>query len=220
MGAGKKHQKKTLCFRALKNSLSVYIKTITDLRQNGKIIYSLHDAYLCGFAMFFLQDKSLLEFQRRFQKKIQKNNLATVFDIEEVSGFEKLNALESFEYSDKKGKRYVYEWVNDVALNGQEKSVYTNFVRFSIYSTEGKRTYHSSWVTDIAITACNVQDIVRGGRARWKIENETFNTLKNHGYHLEHNFGHAEKDSAPEWSTGTPFGRLLGYLSLHPGCKY
>ena len=26
-------------------------------------------------------------------------------------------------------------------------------------------------------------------RSRWKIENETFNTLKNQGYELEHNFG-------------------------------
>ena len=30
---------------------------------------------------------------------------------------------------------------------------------------------------------------MRGARARWKIENETFNTLKNQGYHLEHNYG-------------------------------
>ena len=33
-----------------------------------------------------------------------------------------------------------------------------------------------------------------GGRTRWKIENETFNTLKNQGYHLEHNYGHGEKN--------------------------
>ncbi len=32
--------------------------------------------------------------------------------------------------------------------------------------------------------------LVNGGRARWKIENETFNTLKNQGYHIEHNYGH------------------------------
>ena len=31
---------------------------------------------------------------------------------------------------------------------------------------------------------------MRGARARWKIENETFNTLKNQGYHYEHNYGH------------------------------
>lgn len=35
---------------------------------------------------------------------------------------------------------------------------------------------------------------MRGGRARWKIENETFNTLKNQGYHFEHNFGHGYKN--------------------------
>jgi len=32
-----------------------------------------------------------------------------------------------------------------------------------------------------------------GGRSRWKIENETFNTLKNQGYHFEHNYGHGEQ---------------------------
>lgn len=31
---------------------------------------------------------------------------------------------------------------------------------------------------------------MKAGRARWKIENETFNTLKNQGYHFEHNYGH------------------------------
>jgi hypothetical protein len=31
------------------------------------------------------------------------------------------------------------------------------------------------------------------GGARWKIENESFNLLKNHGYELEHNFGHGQK---------------------------
>ena len=34
----------------------------------------------------------------------------------------------------------------------------------------------------------------KGGRCRWKIENETFNTLKNQGYHFEHNYGHGEKN--------------------------
>jgi len=29
--------------------------------------------------------------------------------------------------------------------------------------------------------------------ARWKIENEVFNTLKNLGYHFEHNYGQGKK---------------------------
>ena len=35
---------------------------------------------------------------------------------------------------------------------------------------------------------------MRGGRARWKLENETFNTLKNQGYEFEHNYGHGYKN--------------------------
>ena len=43
------------------------------------------------------------------------------------------------------------------------------------------------------LTPDNVYHIMRGGRSRWKIENETFNTLKNQGYHMEHNYGHVEQ---------------------------
>ena len=46
-----------------------------------------------------------------------------------------------------------------------------------------------AWVTDLEITPENILPFMRGGRARWKIENEIFNTLKNQGYHFEHNFG-------------------------------
>ena len=35
---------------------------------------------------------------------------------------------------------------------------------------------------------------MRGGRARWKVENETINTLKTQGYQFEHNFGHGKKN--------------------------
>jgi hypothetical protein len=47
-----------------------------------------------------------------------------------------------------------------------------------------------SWVTDLRVTKGTVYQLRRGERARWRIENETFNTLKNQGYHFEHNYGH------------------------------
>jgi len=37
-------------------------------------------------------------------------------------------------------------------------------------------------------------DLMRAGRTRWKIENETFNTLKNQGYNLGHNYGLGKKN--------------------------
>ena len=53
---------------------------------------------------------------------------------------------------------------------------------------------HFSWVTDLRVNTRNVYALMRGGRARWKIENETFNTLKNQGYNFEHNYGHGTKN--------------------------
>jgi hypothetical protein len=35
---------------------------------------------------------------------------------------------------------------------------------------------------------------MRAARSRWRIENETFNTLKNQGYNFEHNYGHGYKN--------------------------
>lgn len=58
---------------------------------------------------------------------------------------------------------------------------------------KGKAGYHNSWVTDLPVTEKNVALLAQGGRGRWKIENEMFNTQKNGGYHLEHNFGHGSK---------------------------
>ena len=64
-----------------------------------------------------------------------------------------------------------------------------NFIEYWEVSKSGK-TRHFSWVTDFVITQDRLTPLMRAGRARWRIENETFNTLKNHGYHFEHNFGH------------------------------
>ena len=36
----------------------------------------------------------------------------------------------------------------------------------------------------------NIMELIHeGARQRWKIENETFNTLKNHGMELQHSYG-------------------------------
>jgi hypothetical protein len=48
-------------------------------------------------------------------------------------------------------------------------------------------------VTDLSVSKDNGVELVQGGRGRWKIENETFNTLNNQDYHIEHNFGHGQR---------------------------
>ena len=365
MGGARGRGPDPLRFLALRDSLACHIDLIPDQRQAGKISYGLRDCYLSGFAMFFLQDPSLLEFQRRFQQTIQSNNLSTVFGVEQIpadsqlrelidshayepllgvyaqwfhrlrrsrlleryqvlnghylitidgSGYfgsericcskclhkqrkdgsvhyshqilqatlvhpemkqviplapefirntdgttvqdcetkagkrlldnirrshrqlpaiivadslysnqpliEELTAqrfsfilgakpsdhkslyqdiegwrsgklLDQVQHTDQRGRTHHYEWVNQLALNGRADSLQVNFVEYRLIRG-GKTTYHGAWVTDLPIDAHNVQQIVRAARSRWKIENEGFNTLKNHGYHLEHNFGHGK----------------------------
>jgi MacB-like periplasmic core domain len=50
----------------------------------------------------------------------------------------------------------------------------------------------------LPLTARTVESVMRAGRTRWKIENETFNTLKNQGYHFEHNYGHGAQNLATD----------------------
>ena len=105
-----------------------------------------------------------------------------------------LGAGDRMQLIDAKGRKHLYQWVNKVPLNGSKDADDINFFQYRLMSKSGKITYKNSWVTDISVDKNNVVDLVKGGRARWKIENETFNTLKNQGYHIEHNFGHGKQN--------------------------
>jgi len=87
---------------------------------------------------------------------------------------------------------YHFRYLLDVALNESNPDVRVNFLEYWEISATGIKYF--SWVTDLELNADTVMAVMRGGRGRWKIENETFNTLKNQGYHFEHNFGHGEQN--------------------------
>ena len=85
-----------------------------------------------------------------------------------------------------------YRFVNQVPLRDGEDALLINWCEL-VTTQGGKVIYRNSFVTNHKITKENVKEIVRAGRARWKIENENNNILKTKGYHLEHNFGHGKK---------------------------
>jgi hypothetical protein len=90
------------------------------------------------------------------------------------------------------GKIHFFRFINQVPLNQSRQNLLVNFLEYWQVDKNNKVT-RFSWVTDLTITPENVEEIMRAGRARWKIENETFNTLKNQGYNLEHNYGLGKK---------------------------
>jgi hypothetical protein len=85
-----------------------------------------------------------------------------------------------------------YRWIEGVPLRDGKDAALVNWIGFEIFDRNGRVKYSIAWVTSLPVNQHSVAEIAACGRARWKIENETFNVMKNHGYELEHNFGHGE----------------------------
>jgi hypothetical protein len=117
--------------------------------------------------------------------------------MEWLNTYDQLNQLN---FQDKNARTHYYEWMNDVPLNGQKESIRTNFLRCTIMGKNKKGQdevlYRNSWVTDWEISEESIKTLVSAGRCRWKNENECFNVMKNHGYCMEHSYGHGKKNLA------------------------
>lgn len=93
-----------------------------------------------------------------------------------------------------KGKRLWHcRYVNEVPLRDGKDALSVNWCEVEVLDAQGQRLYYNTFATDYVINDNNVFELVKAGRTRWKTENEHNNTLKNHGYHLAHNFGHGKK---------------------------
>lgn len=110
-----------------------------------------------------------------------------LFDWVEKSQYEELLI------TDDDGTKHYFKFINQVPLNGENIDLNVNFLEY-IETTPKGDIKKFSWVTSLLLTKDTVYKIMRGGRSRWRIENETFNTLKNQGYHFDHNFGHGKKN--------------------------
>ena len=108
-----------------------------------------------------------------------------------IEDSEKLNTV-GHSHFEEDGIQHDFRSMNEVCLNDSNPECLVNFIEYK--ETKKGKTRTWSWVTNIELTEDNLMKIMKGGRARWKIENETFNTLKNLGYNFEHNFGHGHQN--------------------------
>ena len=90
--------------------------------------------------------------------------------------------------------RHLITIVADVPLNESHQDLLVTFVRYIELNEAEDKIRVFTWVTDLKAHRGNAWQFMRAGRSRWKIENETFNTLKNQGYHFEHNYGHGQQN--------------------------
>ena len=96
------------------------------------------------------------------------------------------------------GSCYGYRFTNALSLNDSHPDLMVNYIECWEMDKRDKdgndgAQHIFSWATSLEVTIDNVQDIARAGRTRWRVENETFNVLKNQGYEFEHNYGHGKQ---------------------------
>jgi Transposase DDE domain len=120
--------------------------------------------------------------------------------FKQVQAAEEAGRMAKYERHDRAaGVVHRFRFVNDVPLNASRSDVRVNFMEY--WEIGKDMVQHFSWVTNLRVSKRNVYQLMRGGRARWKIENETFNTLKNQGYNFEHNYGHGEQNLSVVFAT-------------------
>jgi hypothetical protein len=148
--------------------------------------------------------------------ELQKHDLHYILGVKEGDHtflFDYVNKAQPTEFEcEIEGTLHRFRFLNQAPLNESNPELLVNFVEY--WEIKGPQTQHFSWVTDFTVTTANVFQITRGGRARWKIENETFNTLKNQGYHFEHNFGHGSKNLSVVFATLMMFAFLVDQIQL------
>jgi hypothetical protein len=136
-------------------------------------------------------------------REAQKYNLHYILGVKEgdhsflfdqVKEARSAGEITEFEIVDEENPEMVhrFSFLNQVPINESNQDLLVNFLEYWEVTPGGVK--HFSWVTDFTVTKNNAYLLMRGGRTRWKIENETFNTLKNQGYHFEHNYGLGEKN--------------------------
>jgi len=76
--------KKHLSFASLRHYLSGVFTNLPDSRRADPSNIKIHDVMMSGFACMFLQDPSLLQFQKRLKDDQQRSNLQTLFGVDKI----------------------------------------------------------------------------------------------------------------------------------------
>jgi len=83
-----------------------------------------------------------------------------------------------------------YSWVNDIGCRDRSFDV----LKLCESKIDKGKTVNTKfvWMTNFKVNRQDVFKIAKGGRLRWKIENEGFNIQKNRGFNLEHLYSQNE----------------------------
>ena len=159
--------------------------------------------------------RDLKEHNCRFLLGVKPGDHKLLFDY--VQAAHEHDLVTEHEIVDRKdpGITHRFCFIDEVPLNQSNLGLTVTFIEYWQLGPDAKTQQHFTWVTDLPVTTDNVYQIMRGGRARWRIENETFNTLKNQGYHFGHNYGLGKKHLASVFTTLMMLAFLVDQVQQH-----
>jgi hypothetical protein len=145
-----------------------------------KIVVVLDALYADGVMIKLLKELNL-----RFIITAKDSDLDYLFEFYRAVKHQRIEKVQE-------GVQKHYEWAKALPLNDSHSDSEVNVFEYQEIGKKGDKKYFC-WLTDLEVNEKTIEQLVKGGRARWRVENETFNTLKNQGYQFEHNFGHGNK---------------------------
>ena len=150
------------------------------------ILLTLDGLYACGPVFDICTN-----YEWRFMVVLTDKDLPSV-----NQHFQVLSALQSYNHmSIRTGKNLEigqeFRWVDQICYIDSDKRQHALHVLECIETKPDKQGQASrstwKWVTNLKLSKTNVVEVANdGGRSRWTIENQGFNTQKTGGYRLEH----------------------------------
>jgi hypothetical protein len=129
---------------------------------------------------------------------VQEGDHAFLFQQGQAA--EHAGRVPSYERHDRAaGGSHRFRFVHDVPLNASHPDGRVN--GRESWGMGHDQVQHFSWVTDLRVSQRQVFRLMRGGRARWKMANETCNTRKKQGDNFEPNYGQGTQNLSVVFAT-------------------
>ena len=167
------------------------------LQINMKQAYEKYQNNIKHYNFLFVEDalyanaphiETLIDNKFNYLLNVKPDSHKTLFKY--IEGKRARKELKVYAYTEN-GVKHQFEYINNVLLCSSSPKLRVNFIHYSQTDKNGKKTTFT-WITNIKLAQNKLISLMKAARARWKIENETFNTLKNLAYNFEHNYGHGK----------------------------
>lgn len=182
------HQDGTTKNDCEKNALKRFLDHVKREHPHLKLVILLDGLYADGPTI-----RLIISYGWHYIIVAKDDNHASL--VEAIDALDQQGQVARLEEKDSGAIQHWYRYASDVALSKTKPVEQVNVLDY-VWTDKQNKRHTWGWVTDISLTEDTVKSVMKGGRCRWHIENETFNTLKNQGYELEHNYGHGKQHLA------------------------